>query len=160
MLMDIYTKYKAELYSFSPRLIKQFGAVNGLFLSSLLYWQYSQKLYNDNYFCYCPEQLELQTGLDKEQQLLALNSLLDSNVIEIKYEGLPVNTYIRLNEATLLPVFEITQEQKTKIEQIAKEICGGTAKVERGRFYFPTKKQENIWQRFAQHLAFLDIREC
>lgn len=39
---------------------------------------------------------------------------------------------------------ELNEEQKTKIEQIAKEICGDTAKVERGRFYFPTKVYENI----------------
>lgn len=39
---------------------------------------------------------------------------------------------------------ELNNEQRVKIQQIAESVCGYEAKVEMGRFYFPTKTYENI----------------
>ena len=39
---------------------------------------------------------------------------------------------------------DLDNEQRAKIKQIAESICGYGAKVERGRFYFPTKAYENV----------------
>jgi hypothetical protein len=141
MLTEIYAKYKAESSAFSPVLIRHFGAFDGLFLCSLLYWQYSKKLYNDNYFEYFPKQIEQQTGFTKEQQLVALNDLLEYKAIDVKYEGVPVKSFIRLNEELLAKLFEVTKESQAKIDNINQFKKLGTKTK-------PTGKSKNKFQQF------------
>ena len=118
MFTDVFTSYKANNSTFSPILVKQFGAFDGLMLSALLYWQCSQKLYNNDFFEYNSKDLQVQTGLQPNDQLLAIHDLAITGALETKPEGVPAKLYIKLNLNMLKDLFDVSEANATKINNI------------------------------------------
>lgn len=118
MFTDVFTSYKATNSIFSPTLVKRFGALDGLMLSALLYWQCNQKLYTNDFFEYNAIDIQDQTGLHKNDQLIAIHNLMSANALETRPEGVPAKLYIKLNLNMLKDLFNISEVNTTTINNI------------------------------------------
>ena len=156
MSNEVYSVFKTSGQLFSPQLIREFGAFDGLLLSALIQSQYSQKLYNDNYFEYDYTIVESQTGFTKDQQLLALNDLSDRHALTTKYEGVPVKCYIKLNDDLLSSIFGISSKDKLKIDNIKqfKKLATKPKSVTKGK-----NKFQQFYAMATEHFADKDLLE-
>ena len=151
---EIYSQFKLTSQIFNPLLIKHFGAFDGLFLGALLPSQYNQKLYNDNYFEYQSDLIEQQTGFTKQQQLTALNDLIEQKAVYTKYEGVPVQCYIKLNEDLLSSIFNISTEATVKVSNIAqfKQLGVKTKATSKGK-----NKFQQFYKMASERFADKDL---
>lgn len=117
--MNLFSFYKCNTSTFSPILIKNFGAFDGIFLSALIQICNTSVLMDD-YFEYIPQNITELTGFTSEQQLNAINDLVEHQVITIKYEGVPLRHYIKIEEDKLLPLYNVLSDnEKAKATNIS-----------------------------------------
>ena len=109
---ELFSLYKCNTSTFSPILIKHFGAFDGIFLSAIIQTNNSSTLF-DGYFEYIPQNISELTGFTSEQQLTAINDLVEHKVITLKYDGVPLRHYIKLEEDKILPLYSELRESNT-----------------------------------------------
>ena len=100
-------------------LIKAVGTDAAILLGELCskynYWEQKEKLVDEQWFFSTRENIEDNTGLSKHKQRIAINKLLQLELIEVKKMGIPCKTYYKLNEQNILNCYKKTQERLLKV---------------------------------------------
>ncbi len=99
-------------------LIKAVGTDAAIMLGELCseynYWEQRGELTEDNWFYSTRENIEDNTGLSEHKQRMAINKLLQKQLIETKRMGIPCKTYYKLNESNILDCYNETQKNIIK----------------------------------------------
>lgn len=99
-------------------LIKAVGTDAAIMLGELCseynYWEQKEELTDGDWFYSTRENIEDNTGLSEHKQRIAINKLLQLELIETKRMGIPCKTYYKLNENNILNCYNETQKKALK----------------------------------------------
>lgn len=117
-------------------LIKAVGTDAAILIGELCseynYWEQRNELKDGEWFYSTRENIEDQTGLSEHKQRVALNKLIQMNLIETKRMGIPCKTYYKLNENNILNCYKNTQQSiiKNSTNPVVENLDNKTLKSE------------------------------
>lgn len=102
-------------------LIKAVGTDAAIILGELCseynYWEQRGELKDKYWFYSTRENIEDNTGLSEHKQRIAINKLLQMELIETKRMGIPCKTYYKLNEINILNCYNATQKKSIEVSK-------------------------------------------
>lgn len=100
-------------------LIKAVGTDAAILLGELCseynYWENRNELSDGEWFYSTRENIEENTGLTEHKQRMALNKLIQLNLVETKKKGIPCKIYYKLNEDEIIECYSNTQKKSLKV---------------------------------------------
>ena len=100
-------------------LIKAVGTDAAILLGELCseynYWENRNELSDGEWFYSTRENIEENTGLTENKQRMALNKLIQLNLVETKKKGIPCKIYYKLNEDEIIECYSNTQKKSLKV---------------------------------------------
>ena len=114
-------------------LIKAVGTDAAIILGELCseynYWEQKNGLRDKEWFYSTRENIEENTGLSEHKQRMAINKLLDMDLIKTQKMGIPCKTYYKLNENKILNCYNNTQKSmKTPKNSVVENLDNKTSK--------------------------------
>lgn len=111
----------------NKELIKHIGLEGAVLVGELAseydYWSKNDGITPEGYFFSTIENIEEKTGLSEHRQRQAIKKLEGLSIIDVKVKGLPAKRYVKLNEESILKLFETRSEiLKHQVSEISETV--------------------------------------